>query len=108
MYQKLQIARNTAVENNLKSTSDSEVYFNKKAKPHSFAQNQLVLLKEYNFLGKNQKLSPKFSGPHIILMLKGTHNADLLMQNKRKVIVNVQRLNFKALFSSRFCFAHCS
>jgi hypothetical protein len=52
----------------------------------------MVLLEEYNFLGKNQKLSPKFSGPHIILSLKGTHNAEILMNNKRKVIVNVQRL----------------
>jgi hypothetical protein len=52
----------------------------------------MVLLEEYNFLGKNQKLSPKFSGPHIILSLKGTHNAEILMNTKRKVIVNVQHL----------------
>ena len=98
MYQKLQIARNVAVENNLKATSDNKTVFDKKAKPHSFALNQLVLLEEYNFLGRNQKLSPKFSGPHIILSLKGTHNAEILMKNKRKVIVNIERL--KPYFSA--------
>ena len=98
MYQKLQIARNTAVENNLTATEKNKSYFDEKAKPHSFASNQLVLLEEYNFLGKNQKLSPKFSGPHIIISLKGTNNAEILMDNRRKVIVNVQRL--KPYFSS--------
>jgi len=92
MFQRLQVARQTAVQSNLESTGKSSDYFNKSAKPHSFAINQMVLLEEYNFLGKNQKLSPKFSGPHIILSLKGTHNAEILMNNKRKVIVNVQRL----------------
>jgi hypothetical protein len=92
MFQRLQFARQTAVENNLDSTQKSSQYFNKSAKPHSFAINQMVLLEEYNFLGKNQKLSPKFSGPHIILSLKGTHNAEILMDTRRKVIVNVQRL----------------
>jgi hypothetical protein len=38
MYQKLQIARNTAVEKNLKSTSDSEVYLTKRL-------NLILLLK---------------------------------------------------------------
>ncbi len=37
-------------------------------------------------------MSPKWSGPHIILSLKGTHNAEILMDNKRKVIVNIERL----------------
>ncbi len=49
-------------------------------------------------MGRNQKLSPKFSGPHIIISLKGTHNAEIMMQNKRKVIVNVERL--KPYFSN--------
>ena len=100
MFQKLQLARQLATENNLEATSKNKTKFDEKAKPHSFAINQLVLLEEYNFLGRNQKLSPKFSGPHIILNLKGTHNAEILMKNKRKVIVNVQRL--KPYFSSEF------
>ena len=92
MFQKLQLARQLATENNLNATENNKIAFDKKAKPHSFAINQLVLLEEYNFLGRNQKLSPKFSGPHIILNLKGTHNAEILMKNKRKVIVNIERL----------------
>jgi hypothetical protein len=43
-------------------------------------------------LGKNQKLSPKWSGPHEIISLKGTHNVELLVNNKKKVIVNVDRI----------------
>ncbi len=92
MFQKLQVARQLATENNLLATNKTKLSFDKNAKPHSFAINQLVLLEEYNFLGKNPKLSPKWSGPHIILSLKGTHNAEILMNNKRKVLVNIERL----------------
>ena len=67
MFQKLQVARQLATENNLLATNETKTSFDKQAKPHSFAINQLVLLEEYNFLGKNPKLSPKWSGPHIIL-----------------------------------------
>jgi hypothetical protein len=96
MFQRLKVARQTAVQNNLESTGKSSDYFNKSAKPHSFAINQMVLLEEYNFLGENQKLSPKFSGPHIILSLKGTHNAEILMNNKCKVIVRSSPWGFSS------------
>jgi hypothetical protein len=43
-------------------------------------------------LGKNKKLSPKWSGPHEIISLEGTHNVELLVNNKKKVIVNVDRI----------------
>ncbi len=92
MFRKLQVARQLATENNLLATNETKHSFDKHAKPHSFAINQLVLLEEYNFLGKNPKLSPKWSGPHIILSLKGTHNAEILMNNKRKVLVNIECL----------------
>jgi hypothetical protein len=61
MFQKLQVARQLATENNLLATNETKLSFDKHAKPHSFAINQLVLLEEYNFLGKNPKLSPKWS-----------------------------------------------
>jgi hypothetical protein len=51
-----------------------------------------VLLEEYYFLGKNVKLAPKWSGPHLIISLKGTHNVELLINEKKKVIVNVDRI----------------
>jgi hypothetical protein len=52
-------------------TEEAEKHFNKKAVPHSFLKDQSVLLDENSFLAKNQKLAPKWSGPHPILCLKG-------------------------------------
>ncbi len=92
MFQKLKLARQLATKNNLLATNQTKTSFDKKAKPHSFAINQMLLLEEYNFLGKNPKLLPKWSGPHIILSLKGTHNAEILMNNICKVLVNIERL----------------
>ena len=36
--------------------------FYKSAKPHSYKVGDLVIYSEYNFLGKNKKLTPKFLG----------------------------------------------
>jgi hypothetical protein len=52
-----------------------------------------VLLDEHSFLAKNQKLAPKWSGPHKILRLKGECNVKLLLQhNNKKLITHVNRL----------------
>jgi hypothetical protein len=79
------------VESNLKATEKGKEYHDRKAKPHTYSIGQKVLLEEYYFLGKNAKLAPKWSGPHLILSLKGTHNVELLI-NGKKVIVNVDRI----------------
>jgi hypothetical protein len=79
------------VENNLKATEKDKEYHDRKAKPHTYCEGQKVLLEEYYFLGKNTKLAPKWSGPHVILSLKGTHNVELLVHDKKKVIVKVDR-----------------
>ena len=94
MHQRLLLARKLAIENNFIATEKSKEYFDKanKAQKHSFVPNQLVLLEEYNFLGRNTKLCPKWSGPHTIINLKGSHCVELLMQNSRKTIVNVDRI----------------
>ena len=92
LYQRLAMARNLAVESNLKSTEKGKEYHDRKAHPHNYSTSQMVLLEEYYFLGKNTKLSPKWSGPHEIISLKGTHNVELLMDKKKKVIVNVDRI----------------
>jgi hypothetical protein len=48
---------------------------------------------EHSFLGKNQKLAPKWSGPHKILRLKGDCNVELqLKHNNRKTVVHANRL----------------
>jgi hypothetical protein len=65
----------------------------KKAEPHAFLPDQLVLLDEHSFLAKNQKLAPKWSGPHKILRLKGECNVELLLRhNNKKLITHVNRL----------------
>jgi hypothetical protein len=94
MHQRLLLARKLAMENNLIATEKTKEYFDRanKAKAHSFVNNQLVLLEEYNFLGRNTKLCPKWSGPHTIINLKGSHCVELVLQNNRKVIVNVERI----------------
>ena len=94
MHQRLLLARKLAIENNFVATEKSKEYFDKvnKAQTHTFALNQLVLLEEYNFLGRNTKLCPKWSGPHTIINLKGSHCVELLLQNSRKTIVNVDRI----------------
>ena len=92
MYQRLTLARNLAVESNLKSTEKGKEYHDRKAQPHNYSTHQMVLLEEYYFLGKNTKLSPKWSGPHEIVALKGTHNVELLTDKKKKVIGNMDRI----------------
>jgi hypothetical protein len=56
------------------------------------------LLDNFNFLNKNHKLAPKFSGPFKILRVKSPHNVELLLANGRKIVINVARI--KPYFSS--------
>jgi len=94
LHHRLLTARKIASENNSEATQKTKEYFDShnNAKQHSFVPKQLVLLEEYNFLGRNTKLCPKWSGPHTILSLKGTHCVELLLLNNRKTIVNVERI----------------
>jgi hypothetical protein len=75
------------------ASEEAEKQFNKKATPHVFLPEQLVLLEEHSFLAKNKKLSPKWSGPHHILRIKGDCNVELLLlHNNKKLISHVNRL----------------
>jgi hypothetical protein len=48
---------------------------------------------EHSFLHKNQKLAPKWSGPHKIVRLKGDANVEIqLKHNNRKTVVHANRL----------------
>jgi hypothetical protein len=69
IIQKLLIDRNVACQNNEDSNDQARLKLKAKAKaaPHKFLPNQLVLLDKHSFLGKNQKLAPKWSGPHKII-----------------------------------------
>ena len=92
------MARELAVAHNLAATDQQKEYFDKKATHHDYHEGQFVLLDDFNFLNKNRKLAPKFSGPFKILRVKSPHNVELLLANGRKIVVNVARI--KPYFSS--------
>jgi hypothetical protein len=78
---------------NKDASDQARLQFDAKAAPHKFLPNQLVLLDEHSFLGKNQKLAPKWTGPHKILSLKGDSNLEILLKhNNRKTVVHANRL----------------
>jgi hypothetical protein len=90
---KLLLTRDIARRNSEVASEEAERQFNKTAEPHAFLPDQLVLRDEHNFLAKNQKLAPKWSGPHKILRLKGECNMELLLRhNNKKLITHVNRL----------------
>jgi hypothetical protein len=93
LIRKLLLTRDIARRNSEVASDKAERQFNKKAEPHSFLPDQIVLLDEHSFLAKNQKLAPKWSGPHKILRLKGECNVELLLQhNNKKLITHMNRL----------------
>jgi hypothetical protein len=55
LIRKLLLTRDIARRNSEVASDKAEKQFNKKAKPHSFLPDQLVLLDEHSFLAKNQK-----------------------------------------------------
>jgi hypothetical protein len=93
IIRKLLIARNVARQNNEDASDMARTHFDSKAAPHKFLPDQLVLLDEHSFLHKNQKLAPKWSGPHKIIRLKGDANVEIqLRHNNRKTVVHANRL----------------
>jgi hypothetical protein len=66
IIRKLLISRNVARQNNEDALDVARTQYDLKAAPHKFLPQQLVLLDEHSFLHKNQKLAPKWSGPHKI------------------------------------------
>jgi hypothetical protein len=93
LIRKLLLTRDISRRNSEVASDEAERQFNRKAEPHAFLPDQLVLLDEHSFLAKNQKLAPKWSGPHKILRLKGECNVELLLRhNNKKLITHVNRL----------------
>jgi hypothetical protein len=92
LHQRLLYARDIARRNNKNSTEENQENFNKKAEPHIYQLQQLVLLDEHSFLHKNTKLAPKWSGPHRIIRLKGPVNVELLTNKGKHLLIHVNRI----------------
>ena len=89
---RLQLALHLAKQSIEEQMEKAKQNYDKKVHPYQFKVNQQVLLDEHYFLGKNQKLAPKYSGPHLLTKLKGECNVELLLQNGKTCIVHVNRL----------------
>jgi hypothetical protein len=90
-YQLLQKIRLIA-KNIAKAKEDnSKSNFDKNALPHSFNINDLVWYEDFAPLGKNPKLTPKWSCPAKITEVNDT-NARILLPNGKSKVLNVMRL----------------
>ena len=90
-FHTLQHARNIAAQHTATAIHDMQQQHNSNAQPHTYAPGQMVWLDERNFLGRNRKLSPNWTGPYPILQTFPTGVIELQLQN-RKIRVNVGRI----------------
>jgi len=87
---RLQHARDIAVQNAEQASDVAKAHYDQTAQPHNYQVKQWVLLREHQALGKNAKLAPRYTGPYRILKLKGPHNLEIKMNDRRSTrIVNV-------------------
>jgi hypothetical protein len=89
---RLQYALQLAIQAIFDATDKQKEYFDKRATHHVYHEGQFVLMEDFNFLIKNCKLVPQFSGPFHILRVKGPHNVKLLLTNGHKIVVNITRI----------------
>jgi hypothetical protein len=88
-YNGLQMARDLATRNNMKATSRAEQDHNRKAQEHQYQVGQQVWLNERNFLSKNRKLAPNWSGPFLITKVRDNSNIRIKLNRKEiNIIVN--------------------
>ena len=92
MWIRLQQARQVAINNNDEVRDNYEQKYNKEILPIHYTVGQEVFLDEHNFLHKNKKLAPQFSGPHIIEKLIGKTNAQIKLKNGRSTIIHLNRI----------------
>ena len=89
-FQQLQEARTMATHNSIEASEKSRVHYDKNTSPIVYTIGQLVWLNEFNFLGKNRKLSANWSGPYpIVKIFQGV--VDLKLP-RRSIRVNVNRI----------------
>jgi hypothetical protein len=92
MWLRLQQSRQLAVKHNEEVRDNYEQKYNKDIIPVNYSVGQEVFLDEHNFLHKNKKLAPQFSGPHIIEKLIGKTNAQIKLKNGRSTIIHLNRI----------------
>ena len=92
---RLQLARELALKNLMNSVNKFEHYFNMKAKPHQYCVGQKVWVDEKNFLNKNRKLAPNWTGPHEILKV---YENNLVQVKFRNRYLNISMDRIKPFF----------
>jgi len=92
MQNTLKYTRQLAFQNNEVNRQHYKDYFDSKVRANVYTVGQKVLLNEFNFLHKNRKLAPKYSGPHSVTKVLHDTNVELKLLNGRKVVVHVNRL----------------
>jgi transposase InsO family protein len=90
-YATLQHCRQLAAQHSMVASQQAETQFNKKASPYNYTVGQMVWLDERNFLGRNRKLSPNWTGPYAITKVFDAGVVELQLAN-RKTRVNVARV----------------
>jgi len=78
---RLQIARNIAKEHMEKASEEYKRYHDMHSQHKSFEIGHAVLLEDPHVLGKNAKLVPKYTGPHIVTNIVGYNNVEILQAN---------------------------
>ena len=90
-YNRLLHCRQIAAQQQAAATNQAAQDYNKTAAPHNFVAGQCVWLNEMNFLGRNRKLSPNWTGPYTITQVLPSGVVELQLPN-RKLRVNVGRI----------------
>ena len=88
---RLQQTRELATGQSIKASDKMVLDHDKDARQLEYRMGQLVWLKEHNFLGKNRKLAPNWTGPYQIVKVFEFGVVDLKYKNKI-YRVNVDRL----------------
>ena len=90
-FNTLQHCRQIAAQHNMQASDQMQNQFNKKASPYHYTVGQLVWLDEQNFLGRNRKLSPNWTGPFAIVKVFNMGVVEIQLRNRR-LRVNVARI----------------
>ena len=95
-YATLQHCRQIATRHNVAASDEMQAQFNRRAAPYHYVVGQLVFLDEQNFLGRNRKIAPRWTGPHLITKVFDAGVVQLQV-NRRQLRVNVVGGNLAAM-----------